>query len=117
MHATTGFMCIKREVFERMMKGYPDLWYIPEDPDSGQMVGTHWAFFDEVITPEHRLLSEDYGFCHRWRAIGGQVHIDVISKLSHTGNYTWQGDLNHHLAVSPLRKPVVVGRPDAEAAQ
>lgn len=104
MHATTGFMCIKRDVLFRMMKGYPDLWYEPEDPDNGQLIGTHWMFFDEVLTPEHRLLSEDYGFCHRWRAIGGQVWIDLYSKLAHVGNHTWQGDLAHHLAVSPLRK-------------
>lgn len=103
--APTGFMCIKRDVFRQMRAHYPDLNYIPEDPAPNQMPGTHFTFFDEVIEPEtRRLLSEDFGFCYRWRALGGKVWIDLHSKLSHVGAHTWRGNMLEHLRMSPMRK-------------
>lgn len=45
-----------------------------------------WTFFDPVIDPESRnYLSEDYAFCHRWRAIGGTIWVDMLSSVTHHG--------------------------------
>lgn len=53
-----------------------------------------WTFFDPCVEPGTGLyLSEDYAFCHRWRAIGGTVWADVDSRVTHTGNVTVQGDV------------------------
>jgi hypothetical protein len=37
-------------------------------------------------------LSEDYTFCRRWRAIGGEVWLDTRSKLMHVGPREFVGD-------------------------
>ena len=42
-------------------------------PEAGQSPN-QYALFDCVIEPETGdYLSEDYTFCHRWRAIGGDL--------------------------------------------
>lgn len=103
--APTGFMCIKRDVFRQLRAKYPQYQYEPEDANPNLLPGTHYTFFDTMIEPEtRRLLSEDFGFCAIWRAIGGKVHIDIQSKLQHVGAHTWRGNLLDHLRISPLRK-------------
>jgi hypothetical protein len=37
-------------------------------------------------------LSEDYAFCKRWRALGGEIWLDLQSKLNHSGSYTYRGN-------------------------
>ena len=95
--ATTGFMCIKRDVFARMIYAYPDLYSRPEDVPEHRWP-YFWDFFRAFLEPgTHRPLSEDYGFCHLWRAIGGKVFIDLNSKLDHGGFHIFRGDLKAHL--------------------
>ena len=38
-----------------------------------------------------RYLSEDYGFCRLWTAIGGEVHVYTGAHLSHAGQYVYEG--------------------------
>jgi hypothetical protein len=53
-----------------------------------------WAFFDPLIDPVTGVyLSEDYAFCHRWRATGGSVWADVLSRVTHNGAVTIHGDI------------------------
>lgn len=53
-----------------------------------------WTFFDPVIDPRHgNYLSEDYAFCHRWRAARGTVWVDLLSRVNHTGAVTVAGDI------------------------
>ena len=92
--ATTGFMCIKRAVLERMVEAYPDLHYLPDDSPSADITSKSYLFFDTMHEKSSgRYLSEDYAFCTRWRAIGGKVWIDIHSKLNHQGQCNWRGDL------------------------
>jgi hypothetical protein len=52
-----------------------------------------FALFDCIIDPDTgAYLSEDYSFCRRWRQIGGEIWIDIASKLTHTGPYEFVGD-------------------------
>jgi hypothetical protein len=37
-------------------------------------------------------LPEDYTFCNRWRAMGGEIWVDVRSKFTHVGAYSYDGD-------------------------
>ncbi len=37
-------------------------------------------------------VSEDFGFCQRWRDIGGKIWLDTEGKLTHVGSYNFQGD-------------------------
>lgn len=64
MEIGTGFMLIKRGVFEKFKEEYPHLQYKP-DHKYGSFDGSKYihAFFDTVIDPDsHRYLSEDYMF-------------------------------------------------------
>lgn len=84
--APTGFMVIKRSVFEKMMAAYPELNYISDSDYNRENKGPHYRFFDCMVDPKSkRYLSEDYTFCHLWRQIGGDVYVDVQSNLTHQG--------------------------------
>tara|TARA_Y100000593_G_scaffold95031_1_gene198548 strand:+ start:2104 stop:2856 length:753 start_codon:yes stop_codon:yes gene_type:complete len=104
----TAFMMIKREVFQKMFKSYPELKYEPYD-DGGHIVPVEkydlfrknsYALFDTSIMGRSksdqlpRYLAEDYMFCRRWREIGGKILLDPAVKLNHKGSYTFEGDLS-----------------------
>lgn len=101
--APTGFMCVKREVIYKMMAAYPELQYTPEarpedEAMSDKRASLHWRLFDTMVDPKtRRFLSEDYAFCQRWRVMGGDVFIDLHSKLQHEGRHVYQGDLLAYL--------------------
>ena len=57
----------------------------------------------EVVLEDGELVSEDVAFCHKWRAVGGQVHVDVRVVCSHFGQK------NYGLALPPApEKPQLV---------
>lgn len=95
VYAGTGFQLIKRGVFERMMKAYPEMKYkaLHVFPRPTQPSDNLYALFDCMIEPETGVyLSEDYAFCRRWRAIGGEIWLDLNSKLDHTGSHIFHGN-------------------------
>jgi len=111
--APTGFMCIKRSVFARLIAAYPELQYVPDWPEGSVPSGAvHYRFFDVMVDPESgRYLSEDYGFCRLWEKIGGEMYVDANSNLTHAGGRLYTGDfgatLRHAL-------PVAVGAPKGQ---
>jgi hypothetical protein len=93
-YAGTGFQLIKRSVFEKMIKAYPETKYkaLHAFPRPSQPSDHLYALFDCMIDPESGVyLSEDYAFCRRWRAIGGEIWLDLNSQLNHSGSYTYRG--------------------------
>jgi hypothetical protein len=108
--APTGFMCIKRTVFDELIARYPELKYVPDWPEGSYPEGgVHYRFFDVMVDPEsRRYLSEDYGFCRIWEAIGGEIYVDANSNLSHLGERLYRGDFgatlrnaSHHAVGAP----------------
>jgi hypothetical protein len=94
-YAGTGFQLIKRGVFERMIAAYPETKYraLHAFPRPSQPSDNLYALFDCMIDQDTGVyLSEDYAFCRRWRAIGGEIWLDLHSKLAHTGSYTYRGN-------------------------
>jgi hypothetical protein len=97
----SGFMLIKRTVFDRMRSAYPQTKYehshfvtVGRKPSSDNL----YAFFDCEVDPETKVyLSEDYLFCRRWTEIGGEIWVDLTSKLDHIGNYTFRGNFTTQL--------------------
>lgn len=89
----TGFMLIARRVFERLAQHQSELRYAgATQPPEGGDPSRH-RFFDAGLDPgTGAYLSEDFAFCRRWRAIGGQIFADVRSRLTHTGSKTFRGD-------------------------
>ena len=90
----TGFLLIKREVIQKMFDNFPKLKYrnnINIDNDAEPFM---YALFDTLIDEETgTYLSEDYTFCERWRGLGGKIYADTSIQLSHTGYYSFQGDI------------------------
>lgn len=100
--APTGFMCIKRAVFDRMIESYPDLKYVPDGPPNPKTAAYCYRFFDVMVEPEtNRYLSEDFAFCRRWRDIGGTVFVDTTARLRHVGTHVYNGDFELALRVAP----------------
>lgn len=94
--AGTGFMLIKREVFERMIAHYPELYFQNDlnlHPDHEKWT---YLFFDVMHEQEtKRYLSEDYAFCRRWQAMGGEVWLDPLVSLDHVGHFTFKGNVKN----------------------
>lgn len=83
-YAGTGFMMIKRRVFEKMQLVHPD-WKHEEGH-----VGECWAFFQDPIEDDIHL-SEDYFFCKRAREIGFSVMMHPQVRLKHWGTHRFDG--------------------------
>jgi hypothetical protein len=107
--AATGFLQIKRGVFDRMATAFPHLRYGTHAGEGGPGAWRDltYAFFDCFIDPATgSYLSEDYGFCHRWRAIGGEVWVDPGLILEHFGALALSGDpMDGLLAREPAPPP------------
>ena len=99
----TGFMMIKRNVFEKMTEAYPTIRYKPDHVGQANFDGTRYihAFFDTVIDSvdsitgggSDRYLSEDYMFCQMWRKIDGEIFLCPWMRTAHIGTYHFQGDM------------------------
>ena len=95
--APTGFMVIKRIVFEKMMEKYPELQYV-SDSHGVENKGLHYRFFDVMVQPESkRYLSEDYGFCYLWEKMGGKINVDARSNLTHQGFKLYRGHFSESI--------------------
>jgi len=95
LDASTGFFCIKRRVFDKMRAEYPELHY-KNDSNIDPIFNKYcYSFFDTIHDPDdNRYLSEDYTFCRRWQKLGGEIWLDVNTKLNHVGSYTFAGDVS-----------------------
>lgn len=97
LDSATGFMLIKREVLQRMSDKYKDeLWCVNDIPR--QEIKEYVALFACMIDPTtRRFLSEDYSFCRRYQAMGGEIWADLTAPLAHLGTHVFSGDVRHRL--------------------
>jgi hypothetical protein len=91
----TGFMLIKRKVFEALNDKVPsytnDMYHAV---DVVRKVKIIKEFFATSIDEEsNRLLSEDYHFCKISRMAGFKVFCAPWANFSHTGSYNFSGTL------------------------
>ena len=77
-----GFMLIRRNVIETMMKHFPELYYCPKEESLKHMDGFH-LFAVELW--ENEFWGEDYVFCRRARQAGFKIWIDPMIELEHSG--------------------------------
>ena len=95
-HTGTGFLMIRRAALVKMCAAYPQLRYKPARYEADLLKDGpyNFALFECMIEPESGLyLSEDYAFCRRWRDLGGEVWLDIKSRLTHYGPNAFKGDL------------------------
>ena len=92
--AGTGFMCIQRDVIQKMFDKHPEFKYVNDINVDNKFEPYMYALFDTVIDPEsRRYLSEDYMFCRTWQNMGGTVYLDPRTALNHVGHYTFRGNI------------------------
>ncbi len=89
----TGFMRLRRDCLERLVAANPGLRLeTPADPADPNL----HALFDTDIV-DGQFVGEDFLFCDRWRAIGGQVLIDPAMNFGHHGAATYDEPLLKYL--------------------
>ena len=94
LDAGTGFMMIKRQVIDKMVKQYPETRYTNDLNTDPSLNPYFYALFDTMIDPNtKRYLSEDYTFCRRWQQMGGEIWMDPSINLDHYGSYQFQGNI------------------------
>jgi hypothetical protein len=91
----TGFMLIKREVFEGLADKVPyylnDMFLATDDMSIRKEIKEYFATSIEPDTK--RLLSEDYHFCKIAREAGYKVYAAPWAELTHCGSYNFNGYL------------------------
>jgi hypothetical protein len=94
-YAGTGFLMIRRHVFEKMCAAYPSLQFFREHSiDALAGSPNRFALFECMIDPNSKTyLSEDFAFCQRWTDLGGEIWADLESRLDHVGPSVFQGDI------------------------
>lgn len=87
--ADTGFMLIRRQVFEKLFLAYPTLRYRNVQGGGPAQNSPHqYALFDPFIERKTDVYySGADAFCRRWRQIGGEIWIDTASQIYHIGPY------------------------------
>ena len=88
----TGFMLIKRSVFEKMIEEgatpYVDAIGLSQQENANQ-----YDFFQCTIDSQGRYLTEDWSFCRRWRQLGGKIWADKTIGLTHVGYFRFPPDM------------------------
>jgi hypothetical protein len=84
----TGFMLIKREVFEKL-NGHPATKPFANDIGLDPSLNQYMKTYFDTAVREGRYYSEDWTFCENWRDLGGQVWVDKRVLLRHTGTYVF----------------------------
>jgi hypothetical protein len=94
--APTGCMMIKRRAFDKLIKGYPDLYIRQQTYINGEIQErpNYYNFFDTYYDPVNKTYSgEDFGFCRLWRNLGEEIYTIVDEELSHIGEHAYTGKL------------------------
>jgi hypothetical protein len=100
----TGFLRMTRSCLERMVASYPDLAYRDYDLPNKQAHALFW--FDLAPDPDdpsiNTIWGEDFSFCRKWRAIGGQIFADTLLHFKHIGQKAFSGCYAEVLPVSEI---------------
>ena len=94
IHSPTGCMMIKRSVFDKMIKAYPDKNIIQKTVINGEYVNRPnlWNFFDTLHDPITKTyMGEDFSFCQRWKDIGGKCYAYITDSIVHIGEHQYEG--------------------------
>ena len=86
----TGFLMIKREVFE-LLKPITPKYKLDNDALGNDNKDYGYAFFETSINDKNEYISEDFTFCDNWRKAGGKIYVDPALQLNHIGNINYKG--------------------------
>ena len=103
MEIGTGYMMIKRSVFDKFKETFPMTSYKPDHGGQQHFDGRRYinAYFDCRIDYKDsltgggsdRYLSEDYWFCQMARKMGYKIWLCPWMETTHLGTYGFKGNL------------------------
>jgi hypothetical protein len=93
-HGGTGFMLIKRQVFETLYNKVPEYRSSnKKSPTTNDFISPITKEFFSTSIVNNVLLSEDYHFCNLWKKNKGKIFMSPFIKLEHVGTYEFTGNL------------------------
>jgi hypothetical protein len=90
----TGFLLFKRHVYEKLINAHPECKYVDDIGLGKQYEPMMYSIFDTIIDEKGHYLSEDWTFCRRWQALGGEIWAHSKTLLNHVGHYEFAGDIS-----------------------
>jgi hypothetical protein len=100
-HVGGAFVLLKRAAIERMVKAYPELICRAIDMEHG------YHFYELKYGP-NSLHTEDYVFCDRFTAAGGEIWIYPDVDFIHTGTKDYVGNYHKFLLGQPQADESVI---------
>lgn len=104
-----GFMLLQRSVLDALRTAHPELRYHYRLAPRGDMrqpseprPPDRYGLFEPIVDKDGAYLPEDHAFCRRWTELGGEIWVDLASRVDHLGIHTFSGDLSTQLI---SRKP------------
>ena len=98
----TGLLLVRRHVIEKLWAAHPELIFTTPTPTGIESLCLMFRSDVERGT----YVSEDVGFCHRWRKLGGAIHLLLDAEIGHHGSYCYRSNLADFYAApnaSPAR--------------
>ena len=101
--AGTGFLLMKRHVFEKMA-AHPAVKPYKNDIGLDPKFDKHLKTYFDTAVRQGRYYSEDWTFCENWRDLGGKIWVDKRVLLRHSGSYVFCMENQDHLlnTVGPM---------------
>jgi hypothetical protein len=100
----TGFLLFKRHVYEKLIVAHPETKYVDDIGLGKQYEPMMYSIFDTIIDEKGHYLSEDWTFCRRWQALGGEIWAHSKTLLNHVGHYEFAGDISK-LDITKMASP------------
>jgi hypothetical protein len=94
--AGTGFLLMKKHVFEKMNK-HPAVKQYKNDIGLDPKYDQHLKTYFDTAVRQNRYYSEDWTFCENWRDLGGRIWVDKRVLLRHSGSYVFCMENQQHL--------------------
>jgi hypothetical protein len=111
----TGMLFITRKVFDTLKphcKQYRNNNVGNTGIGFGDMVTEYFTTF---VDEHDILLSEDYAFCRMWQAQGGDVWAAPWVKISHSGDYNFNGRFVSMIEINKLREELKKPKESSES--
>ena len=108
-HMPTGFMLIERNVFDKLIKAYPEKKIKQKTIINGEfaMRPHFWNFFDTHFDSKtNTYLGEDFAFCLLWKKIGGKCFVYISDYITHVGEYQYTGRLSDEMTPLEVESPL-----------
>ncbi len=100
----TGFLCIARQAFERMLEADGEKIRYYQDWTPYREEFAFWRQTVREVNGRKRFLTEDWNFCYRYRELGGKIFADTQVILRHAGRAVWPLDLQQGNPFSTQRR-------------